>query len=86
MTELEKVRSGVNSCIRCGVCRAKYNWDDKIFRVCPSGEHSEGFWTNFPGGRVAMALEILEGRLDITDAPVEAIYECLLCANCREAC
>ena len=86
MAELEKVRNSVNSCIRCGVCRAKYNWDEKVFRVCPSGEHTAGFWTNFPSGRVAIALEILEGRLDITNAPVEAIYECLLCANCREMC
>jgi heterodisulfide reductase subunit D len=86
MSELEKHLKGVNGCVRCGICRSKYNPDEKIFRVCPSGEHSAGFWTNFPSGRVAVALEILDGRLELTDAPVEAIYECLLCANCRQVC
>jgi heterodisulfide reductase subunit D len=86
MAELEKYLRGVNGCVRCGICRSKYNPDSKIFRVCPSGEHSAGFWTNFPSGRVAVALEILDGRLELTDAPVEAIYECLLCANCRQVC
>ncbi|MFC2009453.1 (Fe-S)-binding protein, partial [Chloroflexota bacterium] len=86
MSEIEKYRNRVLRCIRCGVCRAKYSWDEKVFRVCPVGEHSAGFWTNFPSGRVGMALEVLEGRLDISDLPVEAIYECTLCANCRETC
>lgn len=86
MSELEKYRKGVTRCIRCGVCRSKYNWDDKVFRVCPAGEHSAGFWTNFSVGRVGVALEILEGNLPLSDAPVEAIYECLLCGNCRQVC
>jgi len=36
-----------------------------------------------------MALEILEGNFTLSDLagiPVEHIYECLLCANCREKC
>ncbi len=86
MGQLEKYRYSVNRCIRCGICRSRYNWDEKVFRVCPAGEHSAGFWTNFSVGRVGTALEILEGRLELTDAPVEAIYECLLCGNCRQVC
>jgi heterodisulfide reductase subunit D len=86
MGELEKYRNSVNRCIRCGMCRSKYDYFEKVFRVCPSGEHSAGFWTNFPGGRVWTAKEILDGRLEPADAPVEAIYECTLCANCREKC
>jgi len=86
MAELEKYRTQVYSCLRCGVCRNKYNWDEKIFRGCPAGEHSGGFWINFSTGRVGVALDIMEGRLNISDAPVEAIYQCLLCANCREIC
>jgi heterodisulfide reductase subunit D len=86
MGEIEKYRTSVNRCIRCGICRAKYDYFEKVFRVCPSGEHSAGFWTNFPGGRVWTVKEILDGRLKITDAPVEAIYLCLLCGNCREKC
>ena len=73
-------------CIRCGICRVKYDHFQKIYRGCPPGEHSAGFWPNFPAGRVGVALEILEGRLDLSDAPVEAIYECTLCANCRQIC
>ena len=86
MSELEKYLRGVNGCVRCGICRTKYNPDEKIFRVCPTGEHSAGFWTNFPVGRVGVALDILEGNLSLSDAPVEAIYECTLCANCRQVC
>jgi heterodisulfide reductase subunit D len=86
MAEIEKYRTSVNRCIRCGMCRSKYDYFEKVFRVCPSGEHSAGFWTNFPGGRVWTVKEILDGRLKITDAPVEAIYLCLLCGNCREKC
>jgi heterodisulfide reductase subunit D len=86
MGEIEKYGSSVNRCIRCGLCRSKYDYFEKVFRVCPSGEHSAGFWTNFPSGRVWTVKEILDGRLDITDAPIEAIYLCLLCGNCREKC
>jgi len=86
MGELEKHRASVNRCIRCGICRAKYDYFDKIFRICPAGEHTAGFWTNFPSGRVAVAREVLVGNINLSDVPVEAFYECLLCANCREAC
>jgi len=86
MMELEKYRNQVYHCLRCGVCRNKYNYFEKIFRVCPAGEHSGGFWINFATGRVGVALDILDGNLNISDAPVEAIYQCLLCANCRETC
>ncbi len=86
MSELEKYKYSVYRCLRCGICRAKYNCDEKVFRVCPAGEHSAGFWTNYAGGRIALAREILDGRLKITDVPAEAVYECLLCGNCKEKC
>ena len=86
MAELEKYQRGAKGCVRCGICRSKYNPNEKILRVCPTGEHSAGFWTDFPIGRVAIALDILEGRLELSDVPVEAIYECLLCGNCRQVC
>jgi len=86
MGELEKYRNMIFRCSTCGVCRSKYDYFENIFRVCPAGEHSGGFWSNFPTGRVGTALEILEGNLSLSEAPVEAIYECLLCANCRQAC
>ena len=86
MAELEKYRNGVYRCTKCGMCRAKYDYFEKIFRVCPAGEHSAGFEPYFSRGKMAVAMEILEGNLNLSDAPVEAIYQCLLCANCREAC
>jgi len=86
MAELEKYTHSVRRCIRCGVCRAKYDYAQKIFRVCPSGEHTSGFWANFPSGRVAMAREVVEGNLNIEDVPVQPVYECLLCGNCRQTC
>jgi len=86
MLELEKYKKSVQKCIRCGICRVKYDHFQKIYRGCPPGEHSAGFWPNFPAGRVGVALEILDGRLDLSDAPIEAIYQCTLCANCRQIC
>ncbi len=86
MGQLEKYRQRVYRCTRCGTCRAKYNNAEKIFRVCPAGEHTSGFWINFPSGRVQMGLEVMEGRLTYTPAAVKAIYDCLLCGNCRETC
>ncbi|MFC1924513.1 (Fe-S)-binding protein [Chloroflexota bacterium] len=86
MSEIEKYRNRVLRCIRCGVCRSKYSWEEKVFRVCPAGEHSAGFIANHPFGRVALALEVLEGNLSVFDLPVDAIFECTLCANCRETC
>ena len=65
MAELEKYRNRVYRCIRCGVCRSKYDYEQKVFRVCPSGEHTAGFWANFSSGRVALAREVealLEGE------------------------
>jgi heterodisulfide reductase subunit D len=86
MAELEKYRNNVNRCIRCGICRAKYDHFEKVYRVCPSGEHTAGFWTNFPSGRVAVAKEILDGNLELKDVPVQHVFECLLCGNCRQTC
>ena len=89
MAELEKYRDQVYVCTRCGQCGVKYDYSEKVFGVCPPGEHSAGFYTNLPSGRLGIALEIFEGNLTLSDlsgAPVEAIYECTLCANCREKC
>ena len=86
MGEVEKYTHSLRRCIRCGVCRSKYDYAQKQFRVCPSGEHTAGFWSNFPVGRVALAREVMEGNLDIQDVPVEPVYECLLCGNCRRTC
>ena len=86
MSQLERYKSGVIKCIRCDICRTKYDNFQKVFRVCPSGEHSSGFRTNFPSGRVALALEILNDNLEYSDVPIEHIYECLLCGNCRQVC
>ncbi|MFC2009771.1 hypothetical protein ACFLT3_02455, partial [Chloroflexota bacterium] len=71
------------------VCSSKYDYDKKVYRSCAVGEHSAGFWTNLPAGRTAIALEIIDGNLtlsDLTNVSIEAIYECTLCANCRQQC
>lgn len=89
MSELEKVRTQVYRCIRCGVCRGKFNYFEKVFYVCPAGEHSAGFWSNYSPGRVQLALEIFEGNLTLSDLSreaVAAIYDCTLCGNCRAKC
>lgn len=86
MSELEKVRRNIYSCVRCMVCSSKYNWEQHVLRVCPLWERTAGFWTNLPAGRNQLALEIMEGRLSLPEIPTESVYECLLCGNCREVC
>jgi heterodisulfide reductase subunit D len=84
--EVEQYRRNVMKCVKCGCCRSKYEWKENIYRVCPAGEHSSGFWANFSTGRLFLALDLLEGRLKYSDIPPELIYECTLCGNCRETC
>ncbi|MDY6863240.1 MAG: (Fe-S)-binding protein, partial [Thermodesulfobacteriota bacterium] len=81
---LEKYRSDIYACHRCGLCRAKYS--DEVRYVCPIREHTGGFEYSFARGRIQIAKGILENRLPYSGSLVDVIYKCLLCGNCRELC
>ena len=83
--ELEKQTKGIYSCLRCGVCVFKYD-PSGIKKVCPVREHTAGFEPYSSRGRIQIARAILEGDLEYTPEMAKVIYQCLLCANCREAC
>ncbi|MFC2018170.1 (Fe-S)-binding protein [Chloroflexota bacterium] len=83
--ELEKQIKGIYACVRCGVCVHKYNtWGTKF--VCPVREHSAGMEPTAARGRIQIAKGILEGELEFTPGMAKSIYECCLCANCRQQC
>jgi len=84
MLELEKYRRNVYSCVRCGICRAKY--DENVRRVCPIREHSGGFDTHYAKGRIVIARGILEGELEYSNGIADVLAYCTTCANCVEAC
>jgi len=82
--ELEKLRRNVYSCVRCGICRSKF--DEKVRRVCPVRETTPGFEPYFSRGRNVIARGILEGRVGYSDELAETLYMCLLCGDCAQQC
>jgi len=84
MLELEKYKRNVYSCVRCGICRAKY--DENVRRVCPIREHSGGFDTHYAKGRIVIARGILEGKLKYSNGIADVLTYCTTCRNCIEAC
>jgi heterodisulfide reductase subunit D len=84
MLELEKYRSHVYTCARCGVCREKY---DRLTRkVCVVREHTAGFEPYYARGKIAIARAILEGELNYSEPIAEALTYCITCGSCMEAC
>ena len=81
---LEKYKSDIYTCHRCGLCRSKYS--DEVRYVCPIREHTGGFEHSFARGRLQIAKGILENRISYSAPLVEEIYKCLLCGSCREMC
>ena len=43
MADSEKYRTQVYNCIRCSICRSKYNYFDKVFRDGKEVEWRQGF-------------------------------------------
>lgn len=78
---LEKVKSDIMACGRCGKC-VVYN----AGYVCPVHQHTEGFDETVARGRNGIARAILEGDLEITPEVVANTYTCMSCKSCYVAC
>ena len=63
------------NCIRCGLCLA----------VCPT-YREQLKETASPRGRVALARQGLEGRLELSSNLIEQMYSCFGCLACDEIC
>ena len=73
--ELAPLDDIVAKCNRCGFCQAGC----PVYRVTGQ-EHS------LSRGRMAIARELLLGRLELTGEVVEALDDCLLCRGCTAHC
>lgn len=78
---LEKVRSDVMACGRCGKCVVHEGG-----YVCPVQVNTAGFDETVARGRNGIARAILEGDLEITQEVVNNTYTCLSCKSCFVAC
>lgn len=78
---LEKVRSDIMACGRCGKCIV----GEKGY-VCPAHQHTAGFDETVARGRNGIARAILEGDLEITPEIVKNTYTCMTCKSCFVAC
>lgn len=77
-------KSDIYKCIRCGMCRSKYN--EKVRYVCPVREHTAGFEHYFSRGRILIARGILEGDLTYSRDLVDVLNTCTMCGNCVQQC
>lgn len=84
---LEQVRDIVYRCVRCGSCTKAPNDPliDSSDRTCPEWEQYK-FLSHSGLGISAAARAALEGKLELSDELVKAVYDCVLCGNCFTAC
>ncbi len=85
---LEDCRATMVGCLRCSYCKWIPTCHVKSWRFakgCPSVDY-KNFHSYSAGGRLNVALSLLEGRSTYTDKLREIVYECLLCGNCDVTC
>lgn len=78
---LEKVKSDVFACGRCGKCVVHEGG-----YVCPVQQNTAGFDETVARGRNTIARGILEGEISLTPEVVDNAYTCLSCKACFVAC
>ena len=76
------------SCTRCSECKwiplaQIKSWE--FAQVCPSvGKYN--FHAYSAGGRLAMGLSMLIGRIEYSDEYLDILYRCLMCGACDVSC
>lgn len=78
---LEKVKSDLMICGRCGKCIVS-----DVGFVCPVHQHTGGFDESAARGRNSIAKAVMQGRLGLTQEVVDNTYTCLGCKRCGVAC
>jgi len=85
---LEDYRGNMQRCTRCSYCKWVL-WDHlkswRFAKGCPSiGYHN--FQSYSAGGRLSVALSLLDGRSSYTDGFLDIVYQCQMCGACDVAC
>jgi Fe-S oxidoreductase len=85
---LEDYKRDMDMCIRCSVCKFIPMEMIKGYQhvnVCPSITRYH-FHTYSGGGRINVAVAMLDGRLGYSDKLLEIIYNCQMCGACDISC
>ncbi|OLS12361.1 MAG: Fe-S oxidoreductase [Promethearchaeota archaeon CR_4] len=70
----------IDTCVRCGKCKA-------TCPTCDEGISGKPRWEIFSGrGRVRLAQGLLDGKIPLTDTIVKSFYTCFFCNSCVENC
>ena len=91
------IRKLTYACKRCASCRDWSWYDSRLpgyiegftkagYTICPTYKHSAGFESDFPRGKVRLAMGLSENALDATDGLIRKLFECTCCGNCTEHC
>jgi Fe-S oxidoreductase len=85
---LEEYKHDMLRCTRCSYCKW-IPWENfqktDFIKNCPSVSRYN--WHAYSaGGRFNMALSLLEGRLEYSDALLDAVYRCQMDGSCDVAC
>jgi heterodisulfide reductase subunit D len=82
---LEKVRSEIYECYRCGHCSETMRPLTGAHLTCPVRDELK-FEQYDARGRNLIARALVEGKLDYTEKLVESVYTCCACGLCTELC
>lgn len=75
-------------CPRCSLCKFPPLVTVKSKQrssICPSYDEYQ-FHSHSGSGRVIVANSLFEGRIDVTDATRDVVFQCTLCGGCDMAC
>jgi Fe-S oxidoreductase len=85
---LEEYRSIMEKCTRCSFCKWVPFSHTKSWRFaegCPSAAYNK-FHAYSGGGRLAVALAMLDERIPYTDKLLDIVYKCCMDGACDAAC
>ncbi len=85
---LEELRRDMEGCSRCSNCKWTPHLQIKSWRfakVCPSVDRFN-FHAYSGGGKMNMAISILEERSELTENVADVVYRCQLCGACQVSC
>jgi Fe-S oxidoreductase len=88
MSDLVALKSDMEGCSRCSLCKwipmaQIKSW--RFAKVCPSVERYN-FHAYSGGGKLIAANSLLEGRCELDERLMEIIYKCQLCGACQVSC
>ena len=84
---LEEVREIIETCYRCGDCRAAVRPAVGRYQVCPVYESVPGKWEPFfARGKIVLATGLLKGEIEPSQNLADMIFQCMICGSCKSIC